>query len=126
MPIIKFDKLSADEEVNLKLIQEIKKWVSSVKSLGVGPEHVTPKGRDVIQENPGEHISFEVAELFTKNPEGVVRDEWTKKALCKSILNGFKDFVKKERFKVKPKTAVVYIHTVDREKGEYDHLKIES
>jgi len=124
MPILEFMGPKADYDVIIELIREIKVWVASVKSLGVGIEHVTPIFVPSIQEHPGECVVFYVQELFTVSFAGVHRTTSSRKELAKAIEEGFNVFVATDKLSVKPKKVVVVTRMVDREEWEYHGWKI--
>ena len=119
MPIVKFSGIEAGPKVIAEMIQQIKLWVSSVKELEIGPEHVRPIFVPTIQENQGECVIFEIPELFTKSFKGTARTPSMKKDLCKAIKEGFNGFALEK--KLSTQKAVTIIHMVDREQGEFDH-----
>lgn len=125
MPIIEFTGVEASHETLMELISEIKKWVASVKSLGVFPDVVTPMFRPTVQENPGEQVVFYVQELFTISFSGIVRSVDVRRKLHRSLAENFASFVKTGKLKVKPKSVTIVIRMVDRDNEEYHHFNIE-
>lgn len=125
MPILEFMGVEAERDVIIDLIRESKVWVASVKSLGVGVEHVIPIFVPSVQENPGECVMFYVQELFTVSFAGAPRTTNSRKELAKAIEEGFNTFVATGRLAVRPKKVVVVTRMVDREEWEYHIWNIE-
>jgi len=119
MPIVEFTGVEAERDVIINLIRQIKVWVASVESLGVGIEHVTPIYISSIQENQGERVIFYVQELFTVSFAGKSRTTKIRKELAQAIERGFNTFVATDKLAVKPRSVTVVTRMVDREKWEY-------
>ncbi len=126
MPILEFMGPEAERDIIIELIREIKVWVVSIKSLGVGIEHVTPIFVPSIQENAGECVVFYVQELFTVSFAGKTRTTKIRTELAKAIEKGFNAFVATGKLAVRPKKVVVVTRMVDRKKWEYHGWVIES
>jgi hypothetical protein len=109
MPIIEFTGVEAERDVIINLIRQIKVWVASVESLGVGIEHVTPIYIPSIQENQGEHTMFYVQELFTVSFAGKSRTTEIRKELAQAIEKGFNTFVATDKLIVKPRRATIFL-----------------
>ncbi len=126
MPILEFMGPEAERDVIIELIRQIKVWVASVESLGVGIEHVTPIYVSSVQENAGECVVFYVQELFTVSFAGIPRTTSSRKELAKAIEEGFNAFVATGKLAVKPKKVTVVTRMVDREEWEYHGWDIKS
>lgn len=124
MPIVRILGPEAEHEQILELLQEVKKWVSSVQSLEITPQNVTPIFVPSVQENPGESVIFYIDELFTRSKSGRERVTDDRTALSKAIEKGFNEFVADEKLQIWPNSVTVVIYMVDPYKGEYYYRTI--
>ena len=136
MPIVDFEDIQFENrDLKTNLMHEVQVWVSGIKELEVGPEHVVPGIKEVMRLEPGKIIVIYVQELFTESMSGKLRDAETRKKIIQIIKTGFNHFIASHEdefvddveqavdqpyINIRPREVVVVIRMVDRNEGEYD------